>query len=176
MLWTSQIISIAVNDGEAIENNLIRGDVIGYKTGDQDKPLAGALFGIFPSEETRFTADNAIMTSTSDENGAFGFYDVPYGKYIVAEISAPSGYMLSGKTHEVNISEDEQVIEISAQNAPKMGYIELTFDGGEMDEYITSTPQTGDPNEPAAWMALMALFLSATCFMAIKRKENSKKE
>ena len=173
---TLDTVTIAVNDGEAIDNTLIRGDVIGYKTGDKDKPLAGAVFGIFNKGENQFTAENAIMTSTSDENGAFGFYDVPYGKYIVAEISAPSGYMLSGEPHEIFIGEDMQVIEISAKNAPKIGYVELTFDGGSMDEYTGSMPKTGDNNNMMFWIALITLAFASTFIMTIKQKESRKEK
>lgn len=58
------------------------------------------------------------MTSTSDENGYFEFDEIPYGEYIIHEIEAPRGYILSNKSYPVSISEDGEVIEITAENKP----------------------------------------------------------
>ncbi len=41
-----------------------------------------------------------------------------YGKYIVREIAAPDGYILSSESYPVKISEDGEIIEISAENKP----------------------------------------------------------
>ncbi len=59
----------------------------GIKVNEADELLENALFGLFSNEETEFTADNAIMTSESDSKGEFGFEEVPFGGYIVREIS-----------------------------------------------------------------------------------------
>ena len=48
--------------------------------------------------------------------GHFSFDDVPYGKYIVKELSAPSGYILSGRQYPVTISEDGETVELTAEN------------------------------------------------------------
>ena len=58
------------------------------------------------------------MTVTSDENGCFEFDEIPYGEYVVHEIEAPTGYILSGKEYAVSIAEDGEVIEITAENKP----------------------------------------------------------
>ena len=58
------------------------------------------------------------MTAVSDENGFFEFDDVPFGKYIVREIESPRGNILSDKEYTVSISEDGEVIEITAENKP----------------------------------------------------------
>lgn len=58
------------------------------------------------------------MTFTSDENGYFVFDEIPYGEYIIHEIEAPTGYILSNKSYPVSISEDGDVIEITAENKP----------------------------------------------------------
>ena len=58
------------------------------------------------------------MTAVSDENGFFEFDDVPFGKYIVREIESPRGYILSDKEYAVSISDDGDVIEITAENKP----------------------------------------------------------
>ena len=58
------------------------------------------------------------MTAVSDENGHFEFDKIPYGEYIVREIEAPTGYILSDESYPVTISEDGEIIEITAVNKP----------------------------------------------------------
>lgn len=99
-------------------NELKRGSISGKKVNEHDKPLKMAIFGLFKADETVFTTDNALMTDTSDEDGNFGFENVPFGEYIVKEITAPTGYILSGEQYIVNISEDGDVVEITAENSP----------------------------------------------------------
>ena len=97
-------------------NNLKRGSVSGKKVNEKNEPLEKAVFGVFKSDTTEFTAENALLTTESDKDGKFSFSDIPYGKYIVKEIAAPTGYILSDKQYEVNISEDGDAVEIIAEN------------------------------------------------------------
>ncbi|MBR6982740.1 MAG: hypothetical protein IKH75_04255, partial [Ruminococcus sp.] len=99
-------------------NNLKRGSVSGKKVNEKDEPIEKALFGLFSADTTEFTAENALLTTESDKDGQFGFSDIPYGKYIVKEIAAPTGYILSDKQYDVNISEDGDVMKITAENRP----------------------------------------------------------
>ncbi|WP_303766056.1 collagen binding domain-containing protein, partial [Ruminococcus flavefaciens] len=99
-------------------NDLKRGSVSGKKVNEHGDPLENALFGLFSADETEFTAENAYLTDDSDENGNFGFVDIPYGKYIVKEIAAPTGYILSDEQYPIVIAEDGDVIEITAENKP----------------------------------------------------------
>ena len=50
--------------------------------------------GIFRAEETEFTKDTALMTTTSAKDGSFSFAKVHYGKWIVREIEQPKGCLL----------------------------------------------------------------------------------
>ena len=97
-------------------NDIKRGAVSGKKVNENGDPLEKALFGLFKADETEFTAENAILTDESDEDGNFGFTDIPYGEYIVKEIAAPTGYILSDEQYPVTISEDGDVVEITAEN------------------------------------------------------------
>ena len=114
--YAGQDTEVVDIDGGTFENDLKRGSVKGVKISDHDEPLANAVFGLFKADTTEFTAENAIVTATSDENGSFGFDEIPYGKYIVTEIKQPAGYIFSDKKYDVVISEDEQEIEINAIN------------------------------------------------------------
>ena len=99
-------------------NDLKRGSVSGKKVNEHDEPLEKALFGLFKADETDFTAEKAYLTDKSDEDGNFGFENIPYGEYIVKEIAAPTGYILSDEQYIVNIYEDGDVVEINAENRP----------------------------------------------------------
>ena len=114
--YAGQDTEVVDIDGGTFENDLKRGSVKGVKKSDHDEPLNGAVFGLFKADTTEFTAENAIVTATSDENGNFGFDEIPYGRYIVTEIKQPAGYIFSDKKYDVVISEDEQEIEITAIN------------------------------------------------------------
>jgi len=97
-------------------NDIKRGAVSGKKVNENGDPLENALFGLFKADETEFTAENAYLTDESDENGNFGFTDIPYGEYIVKEIAAPTGYILSDEQYPVVIAENGDVVEITAEN------------------------------------------------------------
>jgi len=104
----------------AIENTLIRGRIDGIKVcSTTGYPLEGATFGLFASDETTFSTDTALLTSTSGEDGIFGFEDLPFGTYLVRELVAPEGYLLSDETFEVEIGYDGQIVDIRAENEPE---------------------------------------------------------
>ena len=112
-----EMTTVSVGCGQFV-NELKRGTVKGIKVNESDKPLENALFGLFNTNCTEFTADNAIVTATSDEQGKFEFAEVVYGEYIVREIEAPTGFILSDESYPVTISEDGEIIKISAKNKP----------------------------------------------------------
>jgi len=110
-----EVTTFSVDCGE-FKNALKRGKISGKKVDENEKSLENALFGLFAVDTAEFTADNAYMTAVSDENGHFEFDKIPYGEYIVREIEAPTGYILSDESYPVTISEDGEVIEIKAVN------------------------------------------------------------
>lgn len=111
------IQTVDIDCGQFV-NLLKRGRIEGHKVDDKSEPLENAVFGLFTADCVKFSRDTAIMTAVSDENGFFEFDDVPFGKYIVREIESPRGYILSDKEYTVSISEDGEVIEITAENKP----------------------------------------------------------
>ena len=111
------IRTVDIDCGQFV-NLLKRGRIEGHKVDDKSEPLENAVFGLFTADCVKFSRDTAIMTAASDENGCFEFTDVPFGQYIVREIESPSGYILSDKEYAVSISEDGEVIEITAENKP----------------------------------------------------------
>ena len=112
-----EVTTVYIDCGQ-FTNDLKRGKIEGHKVDDKSEPLENAVFGLFTADCVKFSRDTAIMTAASDENGFFEFDDVPFGKYIVREIESPRGYILSDKEYAVSISEDGEVIEITAENKP----------------------------------------------------------
>ena len=120
------VVEIAANDGEAITNELIRGEIRGLKTDENGTGLSGAVIGLFQSDETEFTAENALATATSAEDGSFSFSDVPFGDWVLKELESPEGFILSDEVIPVTIEEDGQVVEISLANERIYGSLRLT--------------------------------------------------
>lgn len=119
-------VVITVNNGETIQNELIRGSVEGLKLDPNKQPIAGAEFGLFWADTTEFTKDNAILIATSDDAGVFRFENLPALKFIIKELSAPAQYVLSEETFEVEITEDAQVITIEVVNEFVLGSVTAT--------------------------------------------------
>ena len=79
-------IHISVNDGEPIENEIIYGTIKGFKTDRETKEtISEALFGLFKMNEKKFTENNAILTSKSNEDGVL---NLPM--FLTANISSVS--------------------------------------------------------------------------------------
>lgn len=110
-------VHISVNDGELIENEIIYGTIKGLKMDrETGENIAGALFGLFSTDETEFTEKTAILTSESNEEGIFTFENVPYGEYIIRELKPAEGYLPNEENYQATVSEDEEVIEITVEN------------------------------------------------------------
>ena len=102
------------------------GEIHGLKKDEDGIGLAGALIGLFRAGCTEFTTENAILTATSAEDGSFSFVHVPYGNWIVREIEAPTGFVLSEETYPVTVDADGAVIEVEIENTRICGTVQLT--------------------------------------------------
>lgn len=120
------LVQILANDGEEISNDLIYGEVHGLKKDDSGNALGGARIGLFAAGTEEFTEDTAILTATSDEGGSFSYAQVPYGSWIVREIQAPTGYVLSEEAFPVAIDADGAVVEVEIENTLIRGTVQLT--------------------------------------------------
>lgn len=117
-------VEIQINGGEPIENTLIYGNIQGLKINrENEETVAGALFGLFRPEETEFTAETAILTAESGEDGIFTFENVPCGEWLVRELAPAEGFLPSVEIYPVTVTENEQHIEITAVNdrIPELG-------------------------------------------------------
>lgn len=120
------LVEIKANGGAPIENKLLYGEIRGLKKNEGGSGLAGALIGLFRADCTEFTTENAILTATSAEDGSFSFTRVPYGNWIVREIEAPTGFVLSEKAYSVTVDADCAVIEVEIENTCIRGTVQLT--------------------------------------------------
>lgn len=112
-----ETIKIDLNSGQKIENNLIYGTIKGLKIDrETEKTIEGTLFGLFKSDTTEYTKDNAILTAESDENGIFIFDNIPFGNYVIKELKPAENYLPSDDIHHITVSENERLIEITAVN------------------------------------------------------------
>ena len=124
------LVQILVGEGEAVSNDLLRGRVDGVKVGEnpeggEDVKLAGAVIGLFQPDTEEFTEENALITVTTAEDGSFSFEDIPYGHWIVKEISSPALYTVSPEQHHIYIGVDGQRIEIKVENTLIRGSVQV---------------------------------------------------
>jgi SrtB family sortase len=124
------LVQILVNEGEAVSNDLLRGRADGVKVGEnpeggEDVKLAGALMGLFRPDTEEFTEENALITVTTGEDGSFAFENIPYGHWIVKEISSPALYTVSPEQHHIYIGVDGQRIEIKVENTLIRGSVQV---------------------------------------------------
>ena len=123
-----EVTTVYIDCGQ-FTNDLKRGKIEGHKVDDKSEPLENAVFGLFTADCVKFSRDTAIMTAASDKNGYFVFDEIPYGEYIVREIEAPTGYILSGESYPVTVCEDGETITIRTVNKP------ITVEVSKVDVY-----------------------------------------
>lgn len=112
-----KVIDIKINNDKAIENNLIYGSVKGLKVDrETQEVIKGATFGLFKSDSTELTEENAILTAVTDESGIFAFNNVPFGEYLIKELKSADGYLDNEDVFTVTIKDNEQVVELTAIN------------------------------------------------------------
>ena len=111
------LVEIKANGGESIKNDILYGSVKGLKIDrETEAAIAGAKFGLFRSGETEFTAESAILTVESSEDGLFVFEKIPYGNWLVKELQPADGYLANEGIYPVRISENRQTIGITVVN------------------------------------------------------------
>lgn len=103
--------------GDTAENKIIRGSIEGLKTDPKGRVLKGAVIGLFYPFETEFSLDTAIETFETDEAGRFLFKDVPYGEWIIRELKAPDGYILSEENYTVTVKENGETVKFNIKNS-----------------------------------------------------------
>lgn len=123
---STAVVEIKANDGQPVQNKLVRGEIRGFKTDTDGTGLAGAVIGLFKPNETDFNAENAQMITTSADDGTFAFSDVPYGAWLLREMESPEGFVLLDKPVDISVGQDGAVVEVSLVNEHIYGNLHLT--------------------------------------------------
>lgn len=136
------VVSVAVNDGADITNEIIRGTIVGQKIDEDGNSVANAVFGLFRSDmnlsDADYTEDNAIMIATSDEIGEFFFQNVPYGTWIIRELKAAEGYVLNNQLYFATVSENGSFVEIVIENNFIKGSVKVSkVDSDNKDKLLS---------------------------------------
>jgi LPXTG-motif cell wall-anchored protein len=95
-------------NGFTITNTSIKGNIQLKKVDENNKPLEGALFGLYKSSDEMF--ENLLSTSRSNSDGLVGFSGVEYGSYIIKELEAPEGYNMFEGIIGVSVTEDSETV------------------------------------------------------------------
>ena len=70
------------------------------------KYVTGSVYAVYKDVNGNGTYEKDIDTfvkNLSDSNGVYSIENVPYGKYLVKEISAPTGYLVDDNYYPINI-------------------------------------------------------------------------
>ncbi len=129
---TGQTVTVTAEEATTVEfyNQLLRGKITGHKTGAEQAPLAGVTFGLFPAEATKFTAENAIEVTSSNEAGEFSF-EAPYGNYQVAELETVPGYVTKKESIAVELDKTDVDLEDIANSQTVVHFSKVDKDTGE---------------------------------------------
>ena len=147
-------------NGDTAENKIIRGSIEGLKTDPNGRVLRGAVIGLFYPFETEFSSDTAIETFETDEAGRFSFENVPYGEWIIRELKAPDGYILSDENYYVTVKENGETVKLNIKNS-------------EVPEppSVPESPKTGDTANLLIPSAALFTALAVIIFLSKKFKK-----
>ena len=127
-----QTVTVTAEEATTVEfyNRLLRGKIIGHKTGAEQAPLEGVTFGLFDAEATEFTVENAIATTETDSNGEFSF-EAPYGDYQVKELVTVPGYVTKKESINVELGKTDVDLEDIANSQTVVHFSKVDKETGE---------------------------------------------
>ena len=146
--------------GDTVKNKIIRGSIEGLKTNPNGRVLRSAVIGLFYPFETEFSKDTAIEVFETDEAGRFLFENVPYGEWIIRELKAPDGYVLSDENYTVTVKENGETVKLNIKNSkiPK-------------PPSAPESPKTGDTANLLIPSAVLFTALAVIIFLSKKFKK-----
>ena len=127
-----QTVKVTADQATTVEfyNQLLRGKIIGHKTGAEQAPLEGVTFGLFDAEVTEFTEETAIEVTTTNESGEFSF-EAPYGSFQVMELATLPGYLTMEEPVAVEVNAAEVELEPIANNQTIVHISKVDAETGE---------------------------------------------
>lgn len=111
-------VAIMANDGQAIENKLLRGKVQLLKVDaeDYEKLLSGAEFAVY----LKLEEDILIGNMSEPEAGRYELDNLAAGSYYLKEIKAPESYLPDEEVYSFEITADGETVVI--ENEPGVGF------------------------------------------------------
>ncbi|CDD27407.1 cna B domain protein [Firmicutes bacterium CAG:94] len=127
-----QTVEVTADQATTVEfyNALLRGKIIGHKTGAKQAPLKGVTFGLFDAKATEFTEETAIEVTTTNESGEFSF-EAPYGSFQVMELATLPGYLTMKEPIAVEVNAAEVELEPIANNQTIVHISKVDAETGE---------------------------------------------
>ena len=127
-----QTVTVTAEEAVTVEfyNQLLRGKITGHKTGVEQVPLEGVTFGLFAAETTDFSAENAIATTETDENGEF-FFEAPYDGYQIKELKTAPGYVTMKEPIAVELGKTDVDLEDIANAQTVVHFSKVDAESGE---------------------------------------------
>ncbi|WP_139650788.1 MSCRAMM family protein [Raoultibacter phocaeensis] len=113
-----------------VANTLSLGTIALTKTDGDGAALAGATFGLWLATADP-ALDDPLETAESGQDGTVVFTDKAQGSYLVKEIAAPEGYVMSEDVHQVTLDRTT-----------------LSFDIGQVMNQKVEDPTPPDPPGP----------------------------
>lgn len=95
----------------------------GQNLGETATALEGAEFGLY--KEDQVEAGKELAKATTDSSGNAHFGRLPYGTYIVKELSAPAGYVIDSTEHPVEVSEKDEDVTLKVVNNSNLAPVQL---------------------------------------------------
>lgn len=147
----------------------------GQELGGTETALAGATFALY---KDTVAEGNKVGEATTDSNGNAHFNRLPYGTYIVKEISAPSGYVVDTTEYPVILSEPDPEGTVKVVNNTNLApvklqkkvnngvdYVNVDADNYQVFEGKFSLESTTTPDNPESFSTVSgyeALNLNST--------------
>ena len=151
-------VALTANDGNAIENALVRGSVtVIKKDAKTGTLLSGAVFGLFD------ISGKELSRGTTDENGTVIFANLPIGDYELRELKAPEGYILSEEPIRFSVTDLDLSLSLEALNE-------------EEPEPPIESPKTGDDLDIAFYLITMIISATAVIILSIYLRKDKKTE
>ena len=103
-----------------IQNDVIKGKVqiIKLDADNAEKPVKGAVFGVYAKNVFGIEKDTLVDKITTDENGFAFTKDLRFGEYYLKELSVGDDYWLNNNKYPVSITEHGKVEVVHIKNEP----------------------------------------------------------
>ena len=103
-----------------LQNDVIKGKVqiVKLDADNAEKPVSGAVFGVYAKNVFGIEKDTQVDTITTDENGFAFTKDLRFGEYYIQELFVGDNYWLNGNKYPVTITEHGKIEVVHIKNEP----------------------------------------------------------